>query len=69
MPINSFTGVSPIVPFPMTDALSESNAWPVVGQCRAGSEFSSCRLRVPLCSFARVKSCRPDFPDARIASF
>ncbi len=46
----------------MTDALSQSNAWPVVRQCRASREFSFCRLTAPLCSFTRVESCRPVWP-------
>ncbi len=46
-------------PFLMTDALPQSNAWPVVRPCRASREFSSCRLTAPLCSFTRVDQLGP----------
>ncbi len=51
-----------MVPFPMTEALPQSNAWPLIWQSRVSREFSPCRQTVPLCSFTRVKSCRPVWP-------
>ncbi len=51
-----------VVPFPTTEALVQSNVWPVLRQCRARREFSSCRLTALWCSFIRVANWRPVWP-------
>ncbi len=48
-----------VEPFPTTEALAQSNAWPVVGQWRARRDFSSCRLTAHWWSFMRVARRRP----------
>ncbi len=50
---------SRVEPFPTTEALVQSNAWPAVRQCRARREITSCRLTVLGCSFIRVVNWPP----------
>ncbi len=45
--------------FPMTEALFQSNAWPVERQGKARREFSLCRLTASLCFVVRLESYRP----------
>ncbi len=51
-----------VVPFPIIEALDQSNALQVVRQCRARREFSSCRLTALWISFIRVANWRPVWP-------